>query len=107
MKYPALILLVSLMACSDKIDSKSRLKIEVAVEENLKKRSLDFWVTCRSAATEKASDAVDSILLLRAYTTGLDSADAPPRPVRPELVAPALDPDSTPLKSILPVKKGG
>lgn len=107
MKYAALIVLLTLLACSEKIDTKSRLKIDTAVEENLKKRSLDFWISCRAAATEKASDTVDSILLLRAYTTGLDSADAPPRPIRPELTAPSLDPDSTPLKSILPVKKGG
>lgn len=91
-------------ACSSEGGPRSAAMVQAAVEKNLQQRSRDFWEECRREAVERASAAVDSLLLLRAYTD-IDSLEGPGRPLRPETGAPAVLPDSTPLEKIFPAGK--
>ncbi len=88
-----------LAACSAR-EEKSESRIEAVVEENLAARRATLWKECRESAVERASEVADSLLLIRARQVVIDSAKAPPRPLRPDLLPPEISADTTPVRPL-------
>lgn len=88
-----------LAGCSAK-EEKSESRIKAVVEENLAARRASLWKECRESAVDRASEVADSLLLIRARQAVIDSAKAPPRPLRPDLLPPEISADTTPVRPL-------
>lgn len=96
-----------LLAASEPTASGLDSKVAEAVEANIQLRKQAFWLSCRTAAVERASHFVDSLLLAQAPMTSEDTLAPPPRPERPILNSTSIEDDTFPLRPILPVRKEG
>jgi len=105
MRILACLLSLSWLCACTGGERRSEAKIEAAVAEQLAARREVLWRQCRLEAVERASDTADSLLLVRAHTAYLEEMKAPPRPDRPDIPIPEVEPDSTPLVPLLPEKR--
>lgn len=102
-----IVLFFFLLAAQEPAPPQLDPKVAAAVEANIQLRKEAFWLSCRTAAVERASTFVDSILLAQAPMTSEDTLAPPPRPDRPILDPTSIEDDTFPLRPILPVRKEG
>lgn len=98
-----LLLGLLLQGCQEE-ERRSEAKIQAAVAEELNDRQSRHFRQCRLNAVERASDIVDSLLLLEARGILFDPALAPIRPDRPETTLPDIEADTTRLQPLRPVR---
>lgn len=80
-------------------------EVELMVQERIEQKVNDFrkkiMTDCRKKAIEKASDIVDSLLILKIKAIQMDSVVRPDKPLRPDKPEIKIMEDTSPIIPIL------